>query len=293
MRERIRSTIAGEVGCYSGASELLEDLRLVERSLEEGPGVYTAAGDLHDVIRQVEVFGFHFARLDVREHATMHRRALAEVYAALGICQNYEELGEDERFALLVRDIADHRPLIPADIGGFSEATATTIETFRTLRTVLSGPHRGAIQTYVVSGHAVGDRRARGPAVDEGGEPLAGGWGGGVASDRAALRIGRDACGRREDHGAAAARAVLPRRPARRRRRAGGDDRLLRLEQGRRLRRLRLGRLQGADAARRDDQLLRGELGLLPRSRRRRSGAAADRRTARSSRCRPAPSTAG
>ena len=152
MRERIRSTIAGEVGCYSGAAELLEDLRLVERSLDEGPGVYTAAGDLHDVIRQIEVFGFHFARLDVREHATMHRRALGEVYAALGICQNYEELGEDERFALLVRDIVDHRPLIPADIGGFSEATATTIETFRTLRSVLSGPHRGAIQTYVVSG---------------------------------------------------------------------------------------------------------------------------------------------
>jgi len=152
MRERIRSTIAGEIAGYSGPAELLEDLRLVERSLEQGPGVYTAAGDLHDVIRQVEVFGFHFARLDVREHATMHRRALAEVYAALGICENYEELSEDERFALLVRDIADHRPLIPADIGGFSEATATTIETFRTLRSVLAGPHRGAIQTYVVSG---------------------------------------------------------------------------------------------------------------------------------------------
>jgi len=35
------------------------------------------------VIRQVEVFGFHFARLDVREHARIHRAALDEVFATL------------------------------------------------------------------------------------------------------------------------------------------------------------------------------------------------------------------
>ena len=35
-----------------------------------------AAGDLHDVIRQVEVFGFHLARLDIREHAARHRQAV-------------------------------------------------------------------------------------------------------------------------------------------------------------------------------------------------------------------------
>ena len=152
IRERVRCTIAGELGSYSEPAELLGDLRVVEGSLEQGAGAFTATGDLHDVIRQVEVFGFHFARLDVREHATMHRRALGEVYAALGICENYAELEEEERFALLARDIADHRPLIPSDSAGFSESTRTTIETFRMLRSALSGPHRGAVQTYVVSG---------------------------------------------------------------------------------------------------------------------------------------------
>jgi phosphoenolpyruvate carboxylase len=152
MRERLRASLTGEPGSYTDAAELLADLRLIERSLVEGPGVYTAAGDLHDVIRQVEVFGFHFARLDVREHATMHRRALTEIYAALGICADYESLEEERRLELLVRDIEDHRPLIPADIAGFTEPTRTTIETFRMLRDALSGPHRGAVQTYVVSG---------------------------------------------------------------------------------------------------------------------------------------------
>jgi phosphoenolpyruvate carboxylase len=152
MRERLRATLAREPGGYGEPGELIADLRVLERSLTDGAGVFTAAGDLHDVIRQVEVFGFHFARLDVREHASRHRQALAEVYASLGISADYAALTEEERIALLVRDIEDHRPLIPADIEGFSDTTRTTIETFRMLRSALSGAHRGAIQTYVISG---------------------------------------------------------------------------------------------------------------------------------------------
>jgi phosphoenolpyruvate carboxylase len=152
LRERLRATLAAEAGAYDAPDELIDDLRLVQRSLIDGAGEFTAAGDLHDVIRQVEVFGFHFARLDIREHARVHRRSLAEIYATLGICPDYESLGEDQRIALLVRDIADHRPLIPADIAGFSAGTQETIETFRMLRDVLSGAHRGAVQSYVVSG---------------------------------------------------------------------------------------------------------------------------------------------
>ena len=44
-----------------------------------------AVAQLRDVIRQVEVFGFHFGRLDVREHADRHRAALAEIFAKLDV----------------------------------------------------------------------------------------------------------------------------------------------------------------------------------------------------------------
>ena len=118
----------------------------------EGHGALTAGSDLRDFIRQVEVFGFHFARLDIREHALVHRRALAEIYGALRVCEDYEELPEDVRLTLLQAQIADRRPLIPTDIDRFSEATRDTIRTFRTLRTTLADANRGAIQTYIISG---------------------------------------------------------------------------------------------------------------------------------------------
>jgi phosphoenolpyruvate carboxylase len=153
VRERVRATAreANPEG-YAEADELLADLQRVERSLADGAGGFTAAGDLRDVIRQVEVFGFHFARLDIREHAGIHRRSLAEIYSKLGICDDYQSLAQDERVAVLCRDISDRRPPIPADISGFSAGTRETVQTFRMIRTALSGRHRDAIRTYIVSG---------------------------------------------------------------------------------------------------------------------------------------------
>jgi len=152
IRERLRATQSSADHGYAEPSELVSDLKLVERTLAGGSGALTAAGDLRDTIRQVEVFGFHYARLDIREHAKVHRRTLAEVFSALGISERYDAMTEHNRIELLRRHIADRRPLIPADIGGFSEPTRETIETFRMLRETTSGAHRGAIGTYIISG---------------------------------------------------------------------------------------------------------------------------------------------
>jgi phosphoenolpyruvate carboxylase len=152
VRERVRATQTRGPGGYAQSSELLEDLRRVERSLLQGSGTLTASTDLRDFIRQVEVFGFHYARVDIREHAKVHRRSLAEIYRSLGVCADYENLPDAERLALLQEQIADRRPLVPADIGRFSDSTQETIRTFRMLRKTLSEANRGAIHTYIVSG---------------------------------------------------------------------------------------------------------------------------------------------
>jgi phosphoenolpyruvate carboxylase len=152
IAERLRATRKHDPDGYLSPRELLDDLRLAERSLNERGGAYIAAAELHDVIRQVEVFGFHFTRLDIRAHAARHRTALAEIFSSLGVQDGYESLEDDARSALLVREIADRRPLIPADISGFTAPTREIIETFRLLHGLLTGLHAGAIQSYIISG---------------------------------------------------------------------------------------------------------------------------------------------
>ncbi len=153
VRERVRATAAGDHSAYPSPDELLADLRSIESSLVADGGEFSAAGDLRDVIRQVEVFGFHFATLDVRQHVKVHRAALAEVFATLGITSDYAGLSEPERAALLAAYICERRPLIPADTSAFSEVTREAIETFRMIKRVLDGPHRGAIDAYIISGN--------------------------------------------------------------------------------------------------------------------------------------------
>ncbi len=152
LRERVRATSAGGGAGYARSQQLLDDLLVIERALRDDGGAFSAAGDLHDLIRQVQVFGFHFAKLDVRQHVRFHRAALQEVFSSLEIAPGYTSLAEPDRAALLAHHIGERRPLIPADISRFSEPTQEAIETFRMIKRVLDGEHGGAIDAYVISG---------------------------------------------------------------------------------------------------------------------------------------------
>ena len=151
LAARLRATRKGWEHGYRQPEELLADLRVAEAALREQNAAFVAEDALRDVIRQVEVFGFHFALLDVRENSAVHRAALDEILDVLGIQEGYGELPEGERAALLVREISDRRPLIPLDISGFSSTTREVVETFRMLYDLLRGEHPGTIDSYVVS----------------------------------------------------------------------------------------------------------------------------------------------
>jgi phosphoenolpyruvate carboxylase len=151
LTARMRATRKGWDEGYDRPSQLLDDLRVAERALRAQNASFVAEDALSDVIRQVEVFGFHFALLDIRENADVHRAAIEEILAVLGVQEGYSELPEQERIAILAREIADRRPLIPLDISGFSASTREVVETFRTLYELLRGAHPGTIDSYVVS----------------------------------------------------------------------------------------------------------------------------------------------
>jgi phosphoenolpyruvate carboxylase len=154
VRERLRATRAGRREGYADAAELLADLRTAERALRAQRADRIAAGDLHDVIREAEVFGFHLARLDIREHADRHRLAVGELLVRRGAVDDYEGLGETARQALLARALADPATPPPADPAGLSPAAREVIGTFTMLRGALSSGHRDALGSYVISGAA-------------------------------------------------------------------------------------------------------------------------------------------
>jgi phosphoenolpyruvate carboxylase len=151
MRERVRATRFELPGAYRSPTVLLDDLRLIERTLIDRGEALITGGDLHDLIRQVEVFGFHYARLDIRDHSRRHEKTIDESFRLTGIAEHYAELPEDERVRILTREIESLRPIVPLDLTQYSDEAAEVIRTFRVIREVMDGAHQGAIGTYVIS----------------------------------------------------------------------------------------------------------------------------------------------
>ncbi|MCC6904541.1 MAG: phosphoenolpyruvate carboxylase, partial [Anaerolineae bacterium] len=98
---------------YQTGADLLSDLQLVEQSLLQNRGRYVAKGMLGSLMGRIRLFGLHLVPLEIREDARRHAAALDEIFRAYGTCENYLALSEQERQALLTREIANSRPLFP------------------------------------------------------------------------------------------------------------------------------------------------------------------------------------
>lgn len=148
MGERLRRTEAGERGGYSGSSELLADLAMVRASLEMHNGQRIAYGPLLDLIRRVEMFGFHLAELEIRQHADRHTQAVSELLDLAG-APGYDALNYEEREALLEERLLGP-PLSPLP-QALSLPTREVLDTFRAMLDVQQIGGERASRTCIIS----------------------------------------------------------------------------------------------------------------------------------------------
>ena len=151
MRERVRAARRDLPNAYQRSSELLADLRQIEQSLWHQGEQQVLGGDLHDVIRHVEVFGFHLAAMDIRDHANRHGAAVAAILAGAGVSPDYDALTELEKQRVLNDQINNPRPLIPRALSGFDAIPREVIETFIEIEHQFASGDPAALGTYVIS----------------------------------------------------------------------------------------------------------------------------------------------
>jgi phosphoenolpyruvate carboxylase len=112
---------------YRNATEFREDLSVVRESLSANYGERLARFFFDPLLRQVDTFGFHLHTLDVREHASVHKRALLEF-----------------------------SNVVAANEGALSSApspeTVTLLDSLRTVSDLKREYPPEAIRSYVISG---------------------------------------------------------------------------------------------------------------------------------------------
>jgi phosphoenolpyruvate carboxylase len=135
---------------YGSAADLVADLELLRESLRSVGGGVIADGRVRALQIQAEVFGFHLATLDLRQHAGRHREAFDAIFRRYGDVEDWASLPEEDKVAVLTHELTLARPLTPAVLD-FDDETNETFELFRLVRRAYDRLGQDAIDTYIIS----------------------------------------------------------------------------------------------------------------------------------------------
>jgi len=134
-------------GAYASGAALTEDLLLIRDSLRMNNGAHIVDGELQSWLWQTEVFGLHFARLDIRQESGRNTRVVAEIVQSLGLVADYAKLSESEKRELLRSTMG----ITLASAGdGLSPDARETLAVFTTL-----GAGAAALGEEALGGHII------------------------------------------------------------------------------------------------------------------------------------------
>ena len=106
--------------------DLLVPLDIISASLPAS----LVQDEIQKVRRQVQIFGLHAMRLDIREESGRYNSALGETLRALDITPNFAELSDDQRLTLLTELLSSTIPAL-SEHPGITPATAETWALFQ------------------------------------------------------------------------------------------------------------------------------------------------------------------
>ncbi len=135
---------------YSSVDEFKADLEIIDRSLRHHYADYVADSHLKKLVRQAELFGFHLAALDVRQHSKEHENAMSELLAKAGIASAYAELAEQEKIDLLHGLLSGDKKLLQDGIE-LSESTQECLEVYTTIYKAQQEFGVGCVTSYLIS----------------------------------------------------------------------------------------------------------------------------------------------
>lgn len=140
----------GQPDRYDSPEELIRDLEVIDCSLRHHYADYVADTYIKKTIRQVELFGFHTATLDIRQHSQEHENAMTEILAHMNIVEDYSALSEEEKINLLADLLNDPRPLTSSHFK-YSENTHECLEVYRTIYRAQQEYGKNCINSYLIS----------------------------------------------------------------------------------------------------------------------------------------------
>ena len=134
---------------YASEQTFLQDLQLIRDSLNANKDASLAEGQLKDLIRLVETFGFFLMQLDIRQESARHTDAISDICKVLPEPIDYASLDETARQSCLTQALESAPPVLPHDT--LSDETRQTLEVFEVIHRMQQEVSENAFGNYVIS----------------------------------------------------------------------------------------------------------------------------------------------
>ena len=134
---------------YVSAQKFIADLDLIIASLQHHGAVYLAYGRIANLRRAAEVFGFHLAPLDMRQHSAVHEQVVDELLAKSGVA-GYAQMDEAARRKTLLAALQNGNVLMQ-DISGHSAVAQGELQLMLAAADIHRRFGRNALPNYIIS----------------------------------------------------------------------------------------------------------------------------------------------
>src|SRR5574340_1046199 len=135
---------------YAAPEEFIADLDVLIDSLFRHGALYLARGRIASLRRAAEVFGFHLAPLDMRQHSAIHEQTVSELFSHSSDKANYQNLNETDRRTALLAALQAGKPLL-SDIGQYTPATQSELRIMQAAALIHQRFGRAALPNHIIS----------------------------------------------------------------------------------------------------------------------------------------------
>jgi phosphoenolpyruvate carboxylase len=143
-------SVENSVGGYASPTEFLADLKIISDSLYQNRSALVARGRIRTLIRAADVFGFHLASLDMRQHSGVHEQVISDLFARGVSKKGYDNLGEQEKRDWLLSELAVSRPLRSTFLE-YNDLTRQELKILDAANKLQRGYGAASVTNYVIS----------------------------------------------------------------------------------------------------------------------------------------------
>ncbi|WP_168061206.1 phosphoenolpyruvate carboxylase [Candidatus Manganitrophus noduliformans] len=149
LREEIHDG-APPARSYRDADAFAADLEVMRESLTRHRGARPAEMEIDTMLSRIRVFGFHLARLDIRQDASRHRETIAEIFNRVKLYPGFLSGDEEKKVEILTRELMTMRPLLSPH-WTLSPENQEVIDTFATMKKIMGALGPDAVGSYIIS----------------------------------------------------------------------------------------------------------------------------------------------